>query len=319
MLARLLATLGRRAPFILALGIFIGLALPGLAAFVRPLLTASVFAMLVITMLRIDWPKVIEHSRRPTRLLTFQLWVLIGCPVLVMLAVAPLDLPPGLKTAMVLYAAAPSLLSSPAIAVFSGLDSALALIVVIGTMFLYPFVLPPLALALLGIDLQIGAADLMIRLVLLVGGAFGLAMGIRKLAGEQRVKDIGFHLDGMLVVLMILFAIATMDGIAARAIAEPGFVAMFVIAVFAVNLGMQAVSMLVFFPLHRIARTTVALVTGNRNLALLMAALGTAADPDVFLYFAIGQLPIYLLPMLMQPVYRRIAGTGIPVKQSDQI
>lgn len=317
MLARLLATLGRRAPLILALGIFIGLASPGLAAYARPLLTPSVFAMLVVTMLRIDWPKVIEHARRPGRLGLVQGWVLIGCPLLMMLLVAPLDLPPGLKAAMVLYAAAPPLLTAPAIAVFSGLDSALALIAVVAAMFLYPIVLPPLALALLGIDLEVGTADLMLRLAGLIVGAFLLAMAIQKLAGKPRIKALSFHLDGMLVVLMIIFAIAAMDGVAARAIAEPGFVLMFVLASFAVNLGLQALSLLVFFPLPRITRTTIALITGNRNFALLMAALGTSADPDIFLYFAIGQLPIYLLPVVLQPVYRRLAGTQIQAPPSD--
>ena len=225
MITRLLASLGRRAPLILASGIFIGLALPDLAAFVRPLLTPSVFCMLVITMLRIDWPTVGLHMRSPARLTLSLGWVMILCPAAMALLVAPLDLPPGLKMAMVLYAAAPPLLTAPALALFAGLDGALALIVVVAAMFVYPVVLPPLAFALLGIDLAVGAIDLMLRLALLIGGAFGLAMLIRLRAGNPRIAELKHHLDGGLVVLMIVFAIATMDGIAARAMAEPAFVA----------------------------------------------------------------------------------------------
>lgn len=306
MITRLLASLGRRAPLILAFGIFIGLALPDLAGFVRPLLTPSVFCMLVVTMLRIDWPTVGMHMRSPARLTLSLGWVMIACPAIMALLVAPLDLPPGLKMAMVLYAAAPPLLTAPALALFAGLDGALALIVVVAAMFIYPVVLPPLAFALLGIDLAVGAIDLMLRLVLLIGGAFGLAMMIRHLAGLPRIAELKHHLDGGLVVLMIVFAIATMDGIAARALAEPAFVATFVAAVFAVNLGLQALTMLGFWRMEAIPRTTLGLVAGNRNLALLTAALGSAVDPDLFLYFAIGQLPIYLLPILLLPVYRQL-------------
>lgn len=319
MITHFLASLGRRAPLILALGIFIGLALPDLAAFVRPLLTPSVFCMLVITMLRIDWPTVGTHMRSPARLTLSLGWVMILCPTVMALLVAPLDLPSGLKIAMVLYAAAPPLLTAPALALFAGLDGALALIVVVVAMFIYPVLLPPLAFTLLGIDLAVGAIDLMLRLALLIGGAFGLAMLIRLRAGLARIAELKHHLDGGLVMLMIVFAIATMDGIAARAMAEPAFVATFVAAVFAVNIGLQGFTMVGFWRLEAIPRTTLGLVAGNRNLALLTAALGSAVDPDLFLYFAIGQLPIYLLPMLLLPAYRWLTRQRTAASQKKKI
>jgi BASS family bile acid:Na+ symporter len=47
----------------------------------------------------------------------------------------------------------------------------------------------------------------------------------------------------------------------------------------------------------------VALLSGNRNMGLLLAALGAAADFDVVLYLALGQIPVYLTP-LCKPIYR---------------
>ena len=48
------------------------------------------------------------------------------------------------------------------------------------------------------------------------------------------------------------------------------------------------------------------LVTGNCNMGLLLAALPRGADPDVALYFAVAQLPMYMLPALVAPLYRRL-------------
>ena len=45
---------------------------------------------------------------------------------------------------------------------------------------------------------------------------------------------------------------------------------------------------------------------GNRNLGLLLAILPATADPALALFLALGQFPIYLLPWLMTPLYRRL-------------
>lgn len=56
--AAFLAFLNRHARPILAGGIFAGLALPDLAALLRPLVEAAVVASLSLSLLRIDWPMV---------------------------------------------------------------------------------------------------------------------------------------------------------------------------------------------------------------------------------------------------------------------
>ncbi|MBE9554773.1 MAG: hypothetical protein IMF05_15015, partial [Proteobacteria bacterium] len=67
MLTPFLAFLNRHARLILAGGIFAGLALPGLAALLRPLMEAAVVASLSLSLLRIDWPTVVAWGRRPLR------------------------------------------------------------------------------------------------------------------------------------------------------------------------------------------------------------------------------------------------------------
>ena len=41
-------------------------------------------------------------------------------------------------------------------------------------------------------------------------------------------------------------------------------------------------------------------------MGLMLAALPAERDADVLLFFAIAQLPMYMLPIVMVPVYKRL-------------
>ena len=66
----------------------------------------------------------------------------------------------------------------------------------------------------------------------------------------------------------------------------------------------MAAGMLPF--LDRRTALTAGYCSGGRHNALLMAVLPVTADPDIFLFIAAVQFPIYLMPALLQPFYRRL-------------
>jgi BASS family bile acid:Na+ symporter len=47
--------------------------------------------------------------------------------------------------------------------------------------------------------------------------------------------------------------------------------------------------------------------TGQRNMGALIAALGAATPETTFLFFALAQFPIYLMPQIIKPLARRFA------------
>jgi BASS family bile acid:Na+ symporter len=47
-------------------------------------------------------------------------------------------------------------------------------------------------------------------------------------------------------------------------------------------------------------------MTGNCNMGLVMVALADKADFDVIVFFAMAQIPMYMLPALLRPIYRRL-------------
>lgn len=305
-LSNLLDFLGRHATWVLFLGVFLGLAVPPLATLARPLLLPAVVLLLTAMLLRIDWQRMGAYARRPGLASVLVIWILGGAPILAWLLLQPLPLPESLEIALVLMAAGPPILSSAAIALLLGLDGALAIVVGLTATLLTPLTVPPLALALLGLDLDISLAVFMGRLAAIVATAFLLALAVRRAAPSGWLVRNQGQIDGFVVCIMLLFGVAIMDGVTARLITDPGQVILWTAVAFVANPALQALGILAFAWLGRRRALTVGLITGNCNMGLMLAALPPQSDFGVLLYFAVAQLPIFMLPALLLPVYRRL-------------
>lgn len=305
-MTRLVSFLARNATVVLAVGIFTGLAFPGLAARAWPLVTPAVWGIVFMTMLRVDWLAAVAHARRPGPIAAALVWLLVVLPVAMGAAVGALDLAPGLAAALVLMAGSPPILSSPAFALFIGLDAALGLVVMVLATFLAPFVLPVVALELLGLPLAVGAGEMMLRLGLLIGTAAAAAVVVRRVVGTERLARAADAVDIAAVALLLVFAVAIMNGIAERAVAEPAHVALFAAAAFGANAGMQLAGAAAFAWMGRWRALTAGYFSGNRNMGILLGALPASLAPDIVLFIALAQLPIYILPAVLTPLYRRL-------------
>ena len=306
MIDRLLARLAANGMPVLAIGIFLGLAWPALATRAAPLLVPSVFLILTAAALRVDWQAVARMARRPGPSLLLVAWAMVLTPLLAKGVMTLTPVPPALVTAVVLMAAAPPIMSSVAFAVLLDLDTALAVIPTFGATLATPLLLPPVALALIGLEIRIDAVEFMARLGGLIGGAFILAAFIRRAVGPAALAARASRIDGAAVVLLLVFAVAIMDGVTGALVARPRYVGLVLAVAFLANLGLQATGGLAFAWLGRRQALTAAFLSGNRNMALLLAALAGAADFDVVLYFAVAQIPMYVLPAILAPAYRRL-------------
>ncbi|SME97705.1 bile acid:Na+ symporter, BASS family [Tistlia consotensis] len=302
----LLAFLGRHGTRALFAGVFLGIALPGLAALFRPLLGPAVALLLLLALLRVDWQAMGAVVRRPWLCAALVAWILLGSPLVMWGCLQLLALPQPLTVALVLMSAAPPIVGGAAIAMLIGLDGALAVVIALFSTLLAPLSVPPLALLLLGLDLQIGLFAFMGRLAAIVALAFAGAWLLRRLVGLPRLRSLSGHIDGLVVLIMLVFAVAIMDGVTRTLLERPGTVALWLAAAFVANPGLQLIAALLFRPLGLRRALTVGLLAGNCNMGLLLAALPPGADFDVVLYFALAQLPMYMLPALALPLYRRL-------------
>lgn len=298
--------MGRRATTLLPFSLLLGLLFQDIAAAARPLLMPLAVTLLMLALARVDWDRLSALLRRPGLAIALSLLNLIAVPLVVWPIWQGLGLWPGLVAALCLSAMAPGIISAATTATFLRLDSSLALLISLFTNFLVPFTLPPLALWLLGLDLKIGLLDLSLRLGLIVALALVGAIVIRRFLGAK-VAEAGPALDGLSVMVLMIFAIPLMDGVVARAIAEPVKLGGFIAGAFAGMLLCNLVMALGMLPiLDRRIALTAGYCSGGRHNALLMAVLPVTADPDIFLFIAAVQFPIYLIPTLLQPLYRRL-------------
>src|SRR5262245_33271751 len=127
-LAAALTLCGRHGTLIAAASIFIGLAVPPLAAAFRPHLGEATVAMLTLAFLRVDPVELRRHWTQPGLIAAAMVWAMLILPVvlgMVFLAFKLDQKMPGLYFMLVLQMSALGLMSSPALAALLGLDVAL--------------------------------------------------------------------------------------------------------------------------------------------------------------------------------------------------
>lgn len=299
----LLASLSKRGTTVLAVGVALGLIVPWLADIARPAMPVCVFVFVLGTLLRVDTAVFKANLRQPIVSVALPAAVMIAVPLAVGCAVHAVGVGPDLSLALILAASAPPSSGNAAVARMMGLDGAVPLVVTLLSMALAPLTIPLLA-GLFG-GASISPWDLAIRLAILVGSAEGIAVLVRKQAASHLAKH-GPSIDGLIVVALLVFALATMAGVYERIAASPKMAAEYVAVAFAFNILLQFVGA-TLFPGSFYDRVAVGITVGNRNVGLVWAALGTAANPATALFFACTQFPIYTLPRLLHVLVRRRA------------
>jgi BASS family bile acid:Na+ symporter len=109
----------------------------------------------------------------------------------------------------------------------------------------------------------------------------------------------------LMVVGLGVIAIAIMAGVTDFFFVRPDYVLLTIAAAFVANAGLQVVGALVFLPAGRKIAFTAGHMAGNCNMALILAVLADRAEMEVVIFFALAQLPMYMLPVVANKVYRR--------------
>ena len=293
--------------WLMASAFVIGYLLPPLAAACREFILPAIIVILTVAMLRLDVARLRGYIRRPGAMALIVLVNLIAAPVLMWVLLTPIDIPDELRQGMVLLAAAPMVSSAIAFATILELDSALAVAVMVTTYAIVPITLPALSLWLLGLDLGVGFFDLFSRLFATIAIPAVIAFAIRRwvIKPEIMLKN-ARALDGISVLFVMVFGFGIIHGLPAFVAARPDYVVRVLAASFAASIGLQIVGAALFLWMGRREALTVGLVTGNTNLGLLMVTLADRAPPELLVCFVLGQIPMYFLPVVALPVYRRL-------------
>ena len=309
-LAAALGFIGRHGTLLAALSILVGLAVPPLATLLKPTLGAVIVGLVTLSFLRVDPAALRGHFKRPGLIAAAAVWLMLVAPALIGAAFLGAGLGramPGLFFMLVLQLSAPGLMSAPALAALLGLDMALTLAALIMSIAAAPVTAGLFTHAFLGTALTSPLA-LGLRLASIIAGSALVAAIVRRFAGAAFIEAQALRIDGLSVLLLIVFAIAAMDGVTAHLVSDPLLVLALTLLAFALSLGMIAMTTLVFWPAGRARAFAIGLLAGSRNTSLMLAATGFVVPDVAWLYFAVSQFPIYLLPIMLRPVARWATG-----------
>ena len=307
--AAALALCGRHGTLIAAASIFIGLAVPALAAALKPHLGEAIVAMLTLAFLRVDPDELRRHWTQPGLIATATVWTMLIVPVVLGTVFMALDFEqkmPGLYLMLVLQMSAPGLMSSPALAALLGLDVALTLATLIVATAVTPFTASLFTHVFLGTALA-SPVIFGFKLFLIIAGCALAAAIIRFIFGQSFVEAQKEAIDGLSVIAMSTFATAAMEGVFDHFRADPLLVIKLTALAFLLALALIAITAIVFKRAGRARAFAIGLIAGNRNVGLMLAATGFAVPDIAWLYFALAQFPIYLLPHLLKPLAKRLS------------
>jgi BASS family bile acid:Na+ symporter len=314
-LAAALSWLGRQGTRAVAASIFIGIMVPPLAALLKPIFAYALFVLLCLAFLRVDPGEVRKHFSRPAIVAAAAAWMMLGTPLMIGLALVAFgvsDHLPGLYVAMILQAAAPPVISAPTLAALMGLDAALSLATLVVCTALTPLTAPIFATLFVGPSMAISPVALGGKLLALLAGAAIVAALVRHFGGKEWVARQSERIDGLSVISLFFFAVALMDGVLVAILSEPLKMLGLTVLSFALSLGLAALTAFVFARLGAGQALALGLAAGNRNMGLMLAAAGTAVPDLTWLYFAVAQFPIYLMPAMLKPLARRVAPAPSP-------
>src|SRR3954449_8865552 len=221
---RTLAWLGRQGTRAIAALVVIGIALPPLGEVLRPYVAEAIFLLLCLSFMRVDTAALREHVRRPGIVLSASAWTMIAVPALTGIGsrAAGLDkASPDLFLAIMLQAVASPMMAAPALAALMGLDSTLTLITLVVGTALVPLTAPLFASVFFGAALTLSPQALGLKLALMLAGSLGVAITVRKLFGVEAIRRHREPIDGVNIVILMVFVSAVMGSVASDLWADP--------------------------------------------------------------------------------------------------
>lgn len=299
-----------RGRVILVAGLVAGILLPGLAEALRPWIGTIIAFLLFLAALRVGPRQAVGALGDLGNAVGLALLFQIVFPVILSLGERAVGWTGPLATALVLMMSASPISGSPNLVILTGQDPAPALRqLVIGTALLPLTVVPVFWLSpALGDAGEVFAAAARLLAVIALAGGGGFAL--RALVLRKPSPQVLSGIDGLSAIAMAVVVVGLMSAIGPAMRESPGAVVVALAAAFASNFGLQLLVALLLKARGPQQAVPLAIVAGNRNIALFLAALPAATTDPLLLFIGCYQIPMYLTPILLGPLYARVPRRG---------
>ena len=302
----MLQFLARHGRWVLVVGLVMGVLLPGLAAAMKAWLPEMVAMLLFISALRIGPKEAFGRLNDFPQTLSIVLIYQIAVPLLLLLFFYLIGLSGSLAFAIVLMASASSIAGGANLTLMTGNAAGPALrLLIVGTALLPLTVLP-----VFWFLPELGSVQTIIlasgRLLMIIALATIVAFAIRHFLLPAASDNTLTAIDGVSAIAMAVVVIGLMSAVAPALNEEPWLLATTLFAACAANFGLQIVFWIIWGRAGvDTSRAAYSIVSGNRNMALFLAALPVVVTDPILLFIGCYQIPMYLTPLVLGKLYRR--------------
>ncbi|MEF2553523.1 hypothetical protein VQ042_19555 [Aurantimonas sp. A2-1-M11] len=303
-MARIVTMIGRNGRWMLLAGLAGGLLFPELASLMRAALFPLIAAILFVSVLRVEPAQIaraLTHMRRDLPLVLL-LQFLLPLAVAALFFVCGISGP--LAGVIILTTAAAPITGGAGLAALTGLDSMTALrLLVWGTILLPLTSILPLQIVFPGE--AISPLEPALRLLGVIALAGGLALLVRLFWQPGPQGEAMVMLDAASALLLAALVLGLMDAIQPMLLRDPWQVLLLLAAAFGLNFGLQIATNTILRRSGSDPRIggAVALMAGNRNLALFLVALPLSSMEAMMVFVGCYQIPMFLTPLLMRSYY----------------
>ena len=296
----------------LLVGLVIGIALPELGAILSPFIAPMIVLLVYLSALRIPDQQFLDLKTNWRFILRAVLVLQLAVPLMIlplMIVVSSSewgDAIPFLLAAFILMAA-PSIAGAPSFMLMLGRRANHAFhLLIIGTLLVPLTCFLVFNLAAGGFGLEALNYKEITRtafiLFLTITGTSALAALTRRFIPVEAVTSAksGHPLDGLGAILLALLVIALMTPVRPALLFEPLTLIAWLAFVFAINFGLQ--SLVWFYVRHKYPRDlamSLAMIAGNRNIALFLLALPVETLHPLYLFIGCYQIPMYCTPFFL--------------------
>lgn len=286
-------------------GLVAGVALPGLAQAMKPWIAEMVAALLFLAALRVGPRQALGAARDLGFSVLIVLLFQVAFPVALILVFLGIGWTGVLATALVLMAAAAPISGSPNLTIMTGHDPAPALrLLIVGTALL-PLTVAPVFWLSPALDNPSEILATAGRLLLVIGASAGIAFFIRARFLPDPESGTLSAIDGASAIVMAVAVIGIMSAVGVAIVSDPAAFGLNLAAAFAANFAIQIAAATVLRKSgQRALAAPLAIVAGNRNIALFLTALPAALTDPLLLFIGCYQIPMYLTPILLRRFYR---------------
>ncbi|MGI9356162.1 MAG: hypothetical protein ACR2PF_13495 [Rhizobiaceae bacterium] len=310
-MTRFLSFFADNGRIVLIVGLLAGVVFPSLALAMKPWLPVMIAFVLFIAALRIGLQPALGGLGDFRLTLAVVLAYQIAIPIVLYSFFSLFGTAGIAATAIVLMTAASSISGSPNIVLMTGNDPAPALrLLVVGTALLPLTVIPVFTLVP-----DFGTVETILlsagKLLALIVGSAAVAWTIRRLFFSNATGATWRAVDGLSAIGMAVLVIGLMSAMGPALRSDPWSVFTMLTITCTINLGLQLFGYTVFGMTGRAKeRVSGAVVCGNRNMALFLAALPAGVMDPLLLFIGCYQVPMYLTPILLGWLYKSKTASG---------